>query len=99
MSSAETIPTSGIVRYYRTKDRRFDFKFVFVPEGDHLAIYCLRYPPHGRDSDPNKTHLFSSGKICFVEGREPRTRARAEQLAAEWSEYILEYARTGIPQH
>jgi len=95
---SDNIPPSGFTRFYRSKSKRFDFKFGFVPEGDHLAIYCLHHPPHGRDPDPHKTHLFSNGKICFVVGREPRTRERALQLAAQWAEYILEYARTGISQ-
>jgi hypothetical protein len=90
----------AMTRYYRSQDGRWDFKFGFAPEGDHIAITCLAHPPlDGADPDVNKTHLFSSGRICFVAGREPRTQARAEELAGQWAEYFLEYRRTGISQH
>lgn len=86
-------------RYYRSKDGRNYFNFKFVPSGSHVEVYCTVHPPlNGRDADPHKTHLFSSGKICFTSGRGPRTQSRAEQLAAQWAEYFLEYRRTGVPQ-
>lgn len=89
-----------MLKLYRSRDGSSIFKFVFTPEGDHVAIYCLGHPPlNGRDADPNKTHLFSNGRICFVAGREPGDQARAENLAQQWAEYFLEYRRTGIPQH
>jgi len=87
-------------KWYRSRDGRSLFKFGFAPEGDHIAIYCLAHPSlDGCDPDVNKTHLFSSGKICFIAGREPRTQSRAEELAQQWAEYFLEYRRTGIAQH
>lgn len=88
-----------ISKKYRSKDGSFDFEFTFVPEGDHLAIYCRKHPPHQQDPSPHRTHLFPSGKICFVAGKEPRTQARAEELAAQWSEYFIEYSKSGIAQH
>lgn len=88
-----------MMKYYRSRDGSSIFSFVFTPEGDHIAIYCLAHPSlNGQDSSPSKTHLFSSGKICFVAGREPRDQSRAEQLARQWAEYFLEYRRTGVPQ-
>ena len=88
------------IRYYRTEDGRHDFTFCFVQADDHLDIYCPKHPPlNGRDADPHKTHLFSSGKVCLVSGREPRDQSRAEELAKQWAEYFLEYRRTGIAQH
>jgi hypothetical protein len=48
--------------------------------------------------NPHLTHLFDSGKICFVEGRQPRDMSRAKQLAAQWAECFLEYRRTGVAQ-
>jgi hypothetical protein len=98
-NSIPSIPGS-VIKHYRSKDGRWLFKFAFAPQADHLAIYCLAHPDfNGRDSDPNKTHLFRSGQICFVAGREPRDLPRAEQLAQQWAEYFLEYRRTGISQH
>lgn len=92
--------TSGAIkRYYRSKHGRDFFNFRFKDRGDHVDIFCLLHPPlNGRDPDVNKTHLFSSGRLCFVSGREPRSQARAEVLAAQWAEYFLEYRRTGITQ-
>jgi hypothetical protein len=89
-----------MIKHYRSRDGGSIFKFAFAPEENHIAIYCLAHPPlNGRDTDVNKTHLFSSGRLCFVTGREPRDQARAEQLAQQWAEYFLEYRRTGIAQH
>lgn len=86
--------------FYRSKDGQHYFTFYFIPEGDHLVIYCLDKPSlDGPDPSPMKTHIFDSGKICFVEGHEPRDQARAEQLAVQWAEYFLEYRRTGIAQN
>jgi hypothetical protein len=87
-------------KYYRSEDGRYLFRFDFIPEGDCIEIHCLRHPGFaGRDPDVHKTHLYSSGKICFVSGREPRDQRRAEELAKQWAEYVLEYRRTGIAQH
>jgi hypothetical protein len=83
---------------YCATDRSI-FKFSFAPEGDHIAVYCFSHPSlGGRDPDPRKTHLFDSGKLCFIAGREPRDLDRARELAAQWSEYFLQYRRTGVAQ-
>jgi len=85
---------------YCSKKGLFHFIFKFVPNGSHVDVYCTRHPSlNGRDSNPEKTHLFRSGKLCFVEGKEPRTQSRAETLAAQWAEYFLEYRRTGKTQN
>jgi hypothetical protein len=90
---------AAVTKYYRSEDGGSLFKFAFIPQGDHIAIYCLAHPPlNGRDPSPHKTHLFSSGQVCLVAGREPRDQARAEELAKQWAEYFLEYRRTGIVQ-
>ena len=99
MSIIHILKGPAMTKYYRSKDGGSIFKFGFAPEGDHIAIYCLAHPPlDARDPDPNKTHLFSSGKVCFVAGREPRDQSRAEELGQQWAEYFLEYRRTGIAQ-
>ena len=89
----------SIQKYYRSRDGRSMFTFRFVDCGQHLDVYCTDHPSlHGRDDDPRKTHLFSSGKLCFVDGREPTSLSRAEQLAGQWAEYWLDYRRTGRNQ-
>lgn len=86
-------------KHYRSADGRWMFQFAFVPLDDEIAIYCLAHPPlDGRDSNPHKTHLFTSGKVCFSEGHAPQNQDRAEELARQWAEYFLEYRRTGIAQ-
>ena len=99
MSITNILKGPPMTKYYRSKDGRSLFQFAFAPEGDHIAIHCLAHPPlNGRDPDPHKTHLFSSGKVCLVAGCEPTDQSRAEELAGQWAEYFLEYRRTGITQ-
>jgi hypothetical protein len=100
MSHNHTLPRFDCTRFYRALDRQSFFKFGFVSNGDYISIYCLEHPPlHGCDDDPNKTHLLNNRKLCFTTGREPRTQARAEELAMKWAEYLVEYRKTGVPQH
>jgi len=88
-----------IKRTYRSKDGRHYFAFKFIERSSHIDIYSTSHPSlNGRGSNPSDTHLFRSGKLCFVAGREPRSLARAEQLAAQWAEYFCEYRRTGKTQ-
>jgi|HubBroStandDraft_4_1064222.scaffolds.fasta_scaffold1399578_1 hypothetical protein len=87
------------IKTYRSEDGRHVFTFRFVDEDDHVDIYCLIHPSlNGRASDAHKTHLFGSGKICFVAGREPHNQNRAEELAKQWAEFFLRYRKTGITE-
>lgn len=100
MSILRILKGPPMIKLYRSKDGTAIFKFSFAPENDYIAISCLSHPSlNGRDPSVHKTHLFSSGRLCFVQGREPRSQDRAEQLATKWAEYFLEYRRTGIAQH
>lgn len=84
---------------YRSRCGSHYFLFRFVPVGGRIAIYCRRKPSlNGRDANPHKTHLFASGQICLRAGREPRSHARAEELARDWAEYYLRYRRTGCAE-
>ncbi len=88
------------IKTYCSKKERYHFFFKFVRNGSYIDIYCTKHPSlNGRNSNPEKTHLFSSGKICFIDGREPKTQSHAEKLAAQWAEYFLEYRRTGRTQN
>ncbi len=83
-------------KYYKSKDGKHLFTFNFVNTGSHIDIYCHSHPSlNGRSSDPVKTHLFRSGKVCFVEGKEPTSQSRAEDLAGQWAEYFINYIKTG----
>jgi hypothetical protein len=87
------------VLHYRSKDGAHSFRFRFVPSGDTIDVFCLAHPPlRGRDPHPARTHLFESGKLCFVSGREPRDQQRAQELAAQWAEYYLRYRETGVTE-
>jgi len=89
----------GVKKYYKSRNGRYYFNFKFEDKGSYIETYCTYHPSlDGRDSNPDKTHLFSSGKLCFVSGREPRSMARAEALARQWAEYFLEYRLTGTTQ-
>ena len=86
----------GIKKHYRSQSGQHIFNFEFVNNGSHVGIFCNNHPSlNGRDSNPVKTHLYHSGKVCFVAGKEPKTQSRAENLAAQWAEYFLNYIRTG----
>jgi hypothetical protein len=81
---------------YRSEDGRHLFSFEFVDAGPFHVVRCLGHPPlRGRDPDPKLTHLYPSGNICFVEGREPRSQSEAESRAKEWAEYLLRYIASG----
>ena len=77
-------------KIYRSEDGRHFFAFVFVQRSGHLDIYCTRRPStNGRDGSTVKTHIYPSGLICFVSGREPTSQREAESRASEWAEYFL----------
>ena len=87
------------IKTYRSKDGKFCFAFDFVSCGAYIDIYCTERPSlNGKDSNPHKTHLYPSGKVCFIKGKEPKTQSQAERLAAQWAEYYLEYRKTGKAQ-
>jgi len=84
---------------YRSRNGRHVFEFVFKNTGSRFEIRCTKHPSlNGRDSDPRKTHLFRSKKVCFTSGKEPRSLSRSKELAAQWAEYLIEYIRTGKVQ-
>ena len=90
---------SSIKKTYCSRNGRHLFVFEFKNQGRYINIVCTRYPSlRGRAPSVVKTHIYPSGNLCFVSGREPRTLRRAEKLAAQWAEYILGYIRTGKAQ-
>jgi len=90
---------SGMKEYYVSEDGGQFFNFEFFDAGSHIDIYCNDHPSlNGQDSDPHKTHLYRSGKLCFSGGKEPQDMLRARELAKQWAEYFLEYVRTGSAQ-
>lgn len=89
----------GIQKTYRSKNGQHYFEFDFINQGNYFDIYCTTHPSfNGKDSDPHKTHLFHSGKICFVAGKAPKSQFQAEKLASQWAEYFLNYRNTGQVQ-
>ena len=87
-------------KIYRSKNGSHYFTFNFVGRVSHIDVFCKKHPSfNGQSSNPRKTHLFHSGKVCFIAGREPKTQTRAEELAAQWAEYFLNYRQTGKVQH
>lgn len=84
---------------YRSENGCYYFDFQFVDRGSYIDIYCIYHPSfNGQDTDARKTHIWDSGLICLVEGKEPTSQSQAEKLAKQWAEYFLEYRRTGIAQ-
>ena len=89
----------GTKKFYRSKNGGYHFNFKFVNKGRYIDIYCTYHPSlNGHSSNPAKTHLFRSGKLCFASGHEAHSQSRAEILAAQWAEYFVEYRKTGIAQ-
>jgi hypothetical protein len=90
----------GAKKTYRSKNGSYHFSFEFSERGRYIDVFCTKHPSfNGKSSNPHKTHLFHSGKICFIAGREPKTQRRAEELAAQWAEYFLDYRQTGKVQN
>ena len=84
---------------YVSKDGRHYFWFNFVNNGGHIDIYCTKHPSfNGQNSSVSRTHLYGSGQICFVAGKEPRSQWEAQRRAKEWAEYFVEYRKTGRAQ-
>ncbi len=81
----------GNIGQFREYDSRF-YQLLGDPATEASEIHDEVCP------DPPGLSNFRSGKLCFVAGREPRSLARAEQLAAQWAEYFCEYRRTGKTQ-
>ena len=88
-----------ITKTYYSKNGLYYFVFDFIVQGDHIKINCKERPSfNGHDPSVSKTHIYPSNDLCFVKGREPRSQWEAEMRAKQWSEYILEYRRTGKAQ-
>lgn len=84
---------------YKSKIGSHYFAFKFVNKGGYFDIFCLNRPSlNGKSASPSKTHLYHSGKICFVSGREPNTISCAKKLTAQWAEYYSDYRITGKVQ-
>ena len=87
-------------KIYRSKKGSHYFTFKFIDRGNLVDVFCVKHPSfNGKSSSPHKTHLFHSGKVCFVKGREPKKQSRAEKLAGQWAEYFLDYRKTGKVQN
>lgn len=81
---------------YRALDGRSDFGFTFIQNRGSYDIVCTDRPPlQGRDASLHRVHLHPDNRVCFVEGREPRSLADALDRARQWAEYYLRYVRTG----
>ena len=88
-----------VTKKYRSKNGNSHFVFRFVPKETCVDVFCTSHPSfNGKSSNPRKTHLFHSGRLCFVSGKAPRTLRRAETLAGQWAEYFLDYRKTGEVQ-
>lgn len=89
----------GLKKTYLSKNGLHFFWFDFIKKNNHIDVYCTKHPSfNGQSSSASKIHLYSSGKICFVQGKEPRSEWEAQKRAKEWAEYFLEYRRTGKAQ-
>lgn len=84
---------------YVAEDGRHLFRFAFVQRSGHIDIYCTAHPGfEGRDTTVSKSHLYSDGEVCIVEGREPRSIPQARSLAKAWAEFFLRYRESGITE-
>lgn len=81
---------------YRTEDGQQRFGFVFRQKPEYIEIYCTQHPPlNGRPDCVTRHHLYKSGVVCFVEGKEPKTMGRALHFAKQFAEHYWAYVRTG----
>lgn len=80
---------------YKTRSRRYFFRFEFAENGGLWTIYILEQPPYGwqRSKDAHSTHRYFSPRphICWSEPI--RSFDDAKKIASKWAEctetYIL----------
>ncbi len=93
-------PGSEPVVYYRTRDGRADYGFLFSRvSGGCYRIYIISHPPYGlRPTGMHATHRLSDGSRQYVcwSGM-LRTEEEARRVAALWAEKTQTYIRYGLP--
>lgn len=89
--------------YYRTKDGRALFAFSYKYEMGYYDIIIHDEPSFGtRDDSSHIAHWLPSDlspinkKICFHEGKEPKTLEEAKNISVQYAELLFTYIKTGI---
>lgn len=61
----------------------------------HWDIHAIESPHNPQDTSVSICHLYSSGEVCVMAGKEPRTLDRALAIAFFWMDGYSAYIRTG----
>lgn len=72
------------------------FRVEIRRNGSTFDIYFISKPRlRGRTNDVSKHHIYSSGKVCFVDGQEPTTLSEAKQYVSIVADHYSRYIDTG----
>ncbi len=94
---------SSQVYYYKTKDGKAIFAFSYEYEMGYYDIAIHQHPHYNGKSEYSSVahHLPCdesplNRKICFAEGKEPKTVDQAKNFSMQWAELTWTYIKTGI---
>lgn len=94
---------SSKVYYYKTLDAKAVFTFSYEYELGYYDIIIHDHPSYnGRDETSSVAHWLPCDlsplgkKICFFEGKEPKTLEIAKKFSMHYAELTWTYIKTGI---
>ena len=98
-----TLHSSKVFKY-RTKDGRAIFAFSYEYDMDGYYDIVIHDHPdfNGRDESSTVAHWLPcyespiNRKVCFSDGKEPKTLEKEKKISMEYAELIWTYIRTGI---
>jgi hypothetical protein len=77
-------------------DGGHDFVIDLVPQSNGtIKVFAPIAPPDPHGKGVGTHHRYSSGEICIVAGKEPRTFDKAEAFARYWAQRYAAYLTTG----
>lgn len=97
-----TLRSSQLYRY-RTLDGRAIFTFSYEYEMGYYDIVIHDHPSYNdRDESSHVAHWLDCDlspidrKVCFTEGKEPKTLEKAKKISMEYAELTWAYILTGV---
>ena len=94
---------SSQIYQYKTRDGKAVFAFSYEYEMGYYDIAIHSHPHYnGRDDSASVAHWLPcdespiNRKICFYEGKEPKTLDQAKNFSMHWAELTWGFIKTGI---
>lgn len=89
--------------HYKTLDGKAIFTFSYEYEMGYYEIVIHAHPSYGhRDSSSSTAHWLPcdaspiNKKVCFNEGKEPKTLEKAKNISMQFAELTWNYIQTGV---